>query len=352
MKTTVLNDLHLGCMRKGGTTPPSQAALRAIQYERFESLLSKCPSDLIINGDLFDGFMVDPSDVIMTFQTFADWFKHVANPHCTLTLVAGNHDWNPRGGKTSSFHLLCHFLKTMFPDNVQVVDYEDGFAPIYPDIWVIPHMPNQSLFDLEIEKALATTPGWLLLHANYNNTFAQHSDHSLNVSQDQIDALLVKGWSILFGHEHAHKVMRGGRVVIAGNQIPTSCADWLGCDGKFYVEIEDGGTNIVPFMVKAEHYVEVDWTELAGYRGEHGFIRAVGAATADQASQVVDTVAKFRQMSPAYVVSNAVKVDGVAGFDALAETSFEEITSFSVLDALLEELTEEEGKIVKELLEC
>src|SRR5574340_115807 len=339
-------------MRKGGVTTESQAALRVAQYAHFERLLANCHGDTIINGDLFDGFMVDPNDVILTFQAFANWFKHVANPNCTLTLVAGNHDWNPRGGKTSSFHLLCHFMKTMFPDNVQVIDYEDGFTPIYPDIWAIPHMPNQALFDLEIEKALAENHGWLLLHANYNNTFAQHSDHSLNVSQEQIDALLVKGWSILFGHEHAHKVMRGGRVVITGNQITTSCADWLGCDGKFYVEIEDGVADIVPFMEKRDHYIEVDWTELAGYRGEHGFVRVVGAAPAEQASQVVDTVAKFRQSSQADVVSNAVKVDGVAGFDALAETSFEEITSFSVMDALLEELSEEEGKIVRGLLEC
>src|SRR5574340_346375 len=174
-------------MRKGGVTTESQAALRVAQYAHFERLLANCRGDTIINGDLFDGFMVDPNDVILTFQAFANWFKHVANPNCTLTLVAGNHDWNPRGGKTSSFHLLCHFMKTMFPDNVQVIDYEDGFTPIYPDIWAIPHMPNQALFDLEIEKALAENHGWLLLHANYNNTFAQHSDHSLNVSQEQID---------------------------------------------------------------------------------------------------------------------------------------------------------------------
>lgn len=350
MKTTVLNDLHLGCMRKGGTTPESQAALRVAQYGHLDRLLAGISGNLTINGDFFDGFAVDPSDVILSFQALSDWLHRGAG---NLTMLAGNHDWSPRGSKTSSYHLLAHFLKIAYPHKVSAYDYSDGFKKIDDGLWAIPHMPNQSLFDLEINKALdLPVQGWLLLHANYNNTFAQHSDHSLNVSQDQIDALLVKGWSILFGHEHAHKVMRGGRAIIAGNQIPTSCADWLGCDGKFYVEIEDGVANIVPFMEKRDHYVEVAWTELAGYRGEHGFIRVVGAATADQASQVVDSVARFRQSTCALVVSNAVKVDGVAGFDALAETSFEEITSFSVLDALLEELTEEEGKIVKELLEC
>src|SRR5574340_1148230 len=301
-------------MRKGGTTLESQAALRASQYAHLDRLLAGVSGNLIINGDLFDGFMVDPSDVILSFQALSDWVRRgIGN----LTLLAGNHDWSPRGSKTSSYHLLAHFLKIAHPNNVVVYDYSDGFKKIDDGLWAIPHMPNQALFDLEIEKALnLAVQGWLLLHANYNNTFAQHSDHSLNVSQEQIDALLVKGWSILFGHEHQHRVMRGGRVVIAGNQIPTSCADWLGCDGKFYVEIEDG------------------------------------AAPAEQASQVVDTVAKFRQSSQADVVSNAVKVDGVAGFDALAETSFEEITSFSVMDALLEELSEEEGKIVRGLLEC
>lgn len=350
MKTTVLNDLHLGVRRQGGVTPESQAALKVFSYEQFDRLLSQCTNHLVINGDLLDGFTVDPGDVILTFQALADWLNsHTGH----LTLLAGNHDWNPRGGKTSSFHLLCHFLESQFVGRVRIRDYSEGLTVVEDGVWAIPHMANQDLFNLEIQKALdSPTTGWLLLHANYNNSFTMHSDHSLNVSQEQTDALLVKGWSVLFGHEHQHRVMRGGRVIIAGNQIPTSCADWLGCEGKFYVEIEDGATNLVPFMDKGEHYIEVDWTELAGYSGPHGFIRVVGTATAEQASQVVDTVAKFRQASPAYVVSNAVKVDGVAGFDALAEISFEEITSFSVLDALLNELTEDEGKVVKELLEC
>jgi hypothetical protein len=96
-------------------------------------------------------------------------------------------------------------------------------------------------------------------------------------------------------------------------------------------------------------FTRVDWRNLDTDPG-YQFIRVEGTATAEEAAEVVDAVARFRAKSEAYVVTNAVKVEGVAAFDELAEMSLEQITAFNVLDALLEELSEEEGKVVKELL--
>jgi hypothetical protein len=46
-------------------------------------------------------------------------------------------------------------------------------------------------------------------------------------------------------------------------------------------------------------------------------------------------------------ISNAVKIDGLAEFDALATLSFDEIAKVDALALLLEELTEREGAVVR-----
>jgi len=50
------------------------------------------------------------------------------------------------------------------------------------------------------------------------------------------------------------------------------------------------------------------------------------------------------------VVSNAVRIEGIEGMEQLAEATFDNIHSFDVFAALLEVLSEDEAKVVKELM--
>jgi hypothetical protein len=45
-----------------------------------------------------------------------------------------------------------------------------------------------------------------------------------------------------------------------------------------------------------------------------------------------------------------VKIEGMAGMDELANLNLDQVQTYDVLQALLEELSEAEGKVVKELL--
>lgn len=344
----ILNDIHLGANRKAGTTPTSQAALREFTHQQFSALLQATDEDhIVINGDLFDGFEVEGADLIQAFSAINEWFRLPGRR--LLTLIAGNHDWNPRAGRVSSFHLLAHFLRAKLGSSLEVIDHTSGFSRVLSDhkVWAIPHMPNQDLFDLELKKALDTTGDFLLLHANYDNNFAAEADHSLNVSAEVADALIQKGWTLIFGHEHQPKLHRG--LVIPGNQVPTSVSDCLGCTQKSFVTLR--GTDVIPhqWVDVDDIFTRVEWHDL-GAAPDRMFIRVEGRATAEQASEAVEAVAKLRQKSQAFVITNAIKVDGLAEFDQLAEMSLEQITSFNVLEALLAELTEEEGNVVKELL--
>lgn len=345
----ILNDLHVGASRKAGTTPASQAALSEYIHQNFEALINATDEDhIVINGDLFDGFEVPGTDLIRTFNVLDRWFmKSRQAQH--LTLIAGNHDWNPRADKVSSFHLLAHFLKVRRGMAVDVIDHTRGLSRVSDRVWAIPHMPNQDLFDIELSRAMSERGDFLLLHANYDNNFAAESDHSLNVSREIAAELVDRGWTLIFGHEHQFRMASG--IVIPGNQVPTSVSDCLGCEGKNYVTLHDKVISRYEWLNLEEDkvFTRVDWRNLDTDPG-YQFIRVEGTATAEEAAEVVDAVARFRAKSEAYVVTNAVKVEGVSAFDELAEMSLEQITAFNVLDALLEELSEEEGKVVKELL--
>lgn len=346
----IINDTHLGATRKAGTTPVSQQALRLYMQESFSSLLWGYHDTLVINGDLFDSFTVDPQTLIFAYEKLHEWLQ--ADPEKYLVLVCGNHDWSPKGDKVSSFHLLAHFLVSANPDQVKVIDYKDGLTHMSAKVWVLPHMANQDLFNIEIEKACRTngSDNILLLHANFENNFADHSDHSLNVFESQTDALIEAGWTLVFAHEHQYRKARDGRVVIVGNQIPTSVADCLGPEDKYYAQIDSGKLELVQCLHVPDLLVEMDWRDLNDVPANAAFVRVTGSASSAEASDMVDAIWNLRQSHDAFVVANAVKVEGMDELDELAEASFEDMKKVDVLDLLLQEFTDEEKKVIKELL--
>lgn len=348
----IINDLHISAKRQAGTTPASQAGLREYIYAEFERLLAlgRDHEHIVILGDLFDGFNVETADVIRTFNAIMDAENRTG---AQLTLVMGNHDASAKGDKVSSFHLLAHFLMAA-ADHVRVIDHTNGLtrvghAGIY-EVFAISHCLNQDLFNLEVSKAVEMDGNdrVLLLHCNVKNEFAQNSDHSLDISDEQLGDLMRAGWTLVVGHEHQARTLRGGRVVIPGNQIVTSVADVLGSDKKFYTTITDK-VETHEWLNVADIYAEVDWTNLDD-APEKAFLRVTGNAKAEQAADVVAAVAKLRQKSDAMIVGNAVKIEGMADFEALAEMSFDDVSKVDVLALLMEELSEREQDVVRGLL--
>lgn len=358
----VLNDIHLATQRQAGTTPASQLALKDYIRDEFNNLVNgedgyaeaSAGGTLLLNGDLFDGFSVDPSEVIAAAEVLDSFITVGGN----IVLGMGNHDASAKGDRTSSFHLLAYIMESRHPSRVQVVDHTCGFTQVVAHLnaWMIPHMLNQDLFDIEVAKAteMKVETGYLFLHCNIMSPFAEHSDHSLNLVESQVEALVEAGWTIVVGHEHQARYVHGKRVIITGNQIQTSVADCLNNPGmkKQRMRITSEGWLMEDVLNLAHIYAEVDWREI-GLRSDLDdlkFIRVAGNCTAEEAADMVSRVAKLRQASQAFVISNAVKVDGVAQMEGLAEMSMENVSKFDVLGALLEELSEREQNVVKELL--
>ena len=344
----VISDLHIGCTRQGGTTPQSQQALRDYVRANLVRILETTREDhVVVNGDLLDNFSIDVSEVIKTYEIFADWL-HTSNGK--LTLISGNHDASAKADRTSSFHLLAHFLQARFPDQVFVIDHTRGMTAVHGNVWAISHCLNQDLFNLELEKAFVKPPegSYLLLHANVKNTFSESSDHSLNINDEQLGNLMRAGWCVVVAHEHQQYELRGGRVIVVGNQVPTSISDCIGETSKRAIIIDEDGHRFIDTWQAADSYAEVDWQDLTDVDAQ--FIRVVGEASAEQAADVVKAISALRQRSSAFVVGNAVKIAGMAGIDDMATDSIESIKAFDVMAAIYAELNDNEIKIVKELV--
>lgn len=361
----IINDTHLSVNRVSGTTPQSREDLRNCVFAEFDKLLHIADGhDLAILGDLFDAFEVAPRDWLQTYLMLAGWCAN--NPTSDLFLIAGNHDVSSKADKVSSFETLCEVLVNQFGDEqvhqvgIDACEYF-GTNLTHPSFYAVAHHRNQELFDLTLAKVLSSCQrgDYVLLHANYDNKFAEQADHSLNVSEAQALEFTKKGVNLAFAHEHQSKVeiphgtpANGGSVVCLGNQIPTSVADCLGNNSKFYWALTDN--NIQKFECWNDRkgsdggYEAVDWRHL-DQDCSAKFIRVVGDATNAEAAQVIDAIHRFRQKSHAFVITNAVKIEGIADIESLPDT-FEAAKKFDVMEFVYGQLNEAEAEVIRKII--
>lgn len=358
----ILNDVHLGVNRSAGTTPVSALKIKEYVQDVFQNfLLAHKHHDILILGDMFDGFTMDASTILEAYRSLAAYLLAGGK---TLHLVPGNHDWSAKGDKVSSFHMLSKFLQSRFPS--QVVIYEPEFNRVRDNIYTIPHCANQDLFELELQKAYNhdlklegdRDKAYLLLHCNVMNPFADKSDHSLNLTDEWSKRLAAK-FDVIVAHEHQSRSVESdpsdphsNPIYVLGNQWPTSIADCLNNDAKFAHVIKDGGVERITTWEASSDigFCQVDWQEISQVSEDAKFIRITGKATSAEAPEVISMIAKFRSKSEAFVITNAVTVEGVGDMGEMAQLSLEQIQSFDVMKALLDLLDPDERTLIQEVM--
>lgn len=357
MTTLIINDLHEGVQRSGGTTVQSAAALREFAHENHRKLLGIAKQHaverVIVNGDLTDEYDIPLSDAIQILVDTREFM--LENPAVEMIWAEGNHDLSKDSSRLGTVGFLGRILESMFPGRFTLVEKPQSFEG---GVHIIPHLANQALFD----EALANVPEgtrYLLLHCNFDNTFAGQQDHSLNISREQAKNLARRGMQIILGHEHQGRTLMGNKVIIVGNQFPTSIADCLRRDdaqkdGKKYCLLIDGDNvrqieTWNPDQEPDGWYAEVDWRDLRGLSEEgRGFIRVSGTASALEASDVIREISWFRQRSASYVITHAVKVEKPDGMEDLPD-SLEDIQRVDVLQILYGMLEPEQANKIREL---
>lgn len=359
-KTLVISDLHLGVQRTGGTTRSSADELRVWGHEQHRKLLNLAVlhacNTVIINGDLTDVYDLPLGQALEVYVVLDEFLS--ANPDKVVYVATGNHDLSKDSSKLGTVAFVGALLQMKYPDNFILVDRP---TTLVGGVHIVPHVPNQDLFDLELGRVPKGTE-WLLLHANYDNTFACAADHSLNLSRDQAKGLKSRGLKMVFGHEHQGRESLGGSVLIVGNQFPTSVSDCLPHgdgqkDGRKKALILDHGTNTHEYITTWTPddadgwYAEVDWRDLSGVEEEgRGFIRVNGKASTSESAEAVKAIATFRQRSKSFVVTNAVQVEQAEGLEDIA-ASIEDIRSVNVIELLMDMLDPAQRETVQKLLE-
>lgn len=351
--TLIINDTHVGVSRMAGTTPASAAALKSYLQMRLNQCLYMGYNRVIINGDLTDSYDIGLGEAIDVYATLDEYLS--GSDSREMIVALGNHDLSKDSAKLGTVAFIGRLLEMKYPDRFTLVAEPEQFGEVY----IIPHLTNQALFDL----ALTHVPSdvkYLLVHANFDNGFAAQADHSLNLTREQAREITSKGTTLIFGHEHQGRTAFGGKLVIVGNQFPSSVSDCLAhgdgqLDGCKYALAITGGGKYEKVMTwnradTKQGYTEIDWRDLNPDVAHPAFVRVIGNADADESAAVIKAISNFRQKSEAYVVTNAVKVAQLVDTDEI-EVSAEDVRSVNVVDMLLATLTEEQAAVVRQLME-
>lgn len=354
MNYIIINDLHLAVQRVGGTTPASAQALRDYGHAQYQRLLNMAQKGdtVIVNGDLTDIYDAPLVDALSLYAATANWLD--ANPTNRIVWSQGNHDLSRDSRKMGTVGFVGRLLQSRCPDRFFLIEKPtllDG------EIYVIPHLVNQALFDLEVSR-VPPQAEYVLMHCNYDNPFAAEAEHSLCLSREQAQSLIERGHTLVLGHEHQGRTLFDGKLIVVGNQFPSSVSDCLSHGDAQ----RDGTKNLLritqvegPELVQTWNpnmsqgwYQDVNWRDLDKVREGQGFVRVSGLAQADEAAAVVKAIAALRSRSEAFVITNAVRVATTDTGDV--EDSLESFKSVNVMDWLLETLDPAEQAVVRQML--
>lgn len=353
MNYLVINDLHLAVQRVGGTTPASAQALREHGHAQYQRLINmaKDGDTVIVNGDLTDVYDTPLADALELYAATANWLD--ANPNNRLVWSQGNHDLSRDSRKLGTVGFVGRLLQSRCPDRFTLVE-----TPTLLDnkVYIIPHVVNQALFDLELSR-IPLSAEYVLLHCNADNPFAAEAEHSLNLSVEQARTLVGNGHTLVLGHEHQGRTLLGGKVIVVGNQFPTSVADCLSHGDAQ----REGSKNLLritpeePLLVQTWNpnvsqgwFQDVNWRDLDKVQDGQGFVRVSGSAQADESAAVVKAIAALRSRSEAFVITNAVRVATTDTGDV--EESLENFKAVNVMDWLLETLDPAEQAVVRQMM--
>ena len=360
-KIWIFNDWHVGVRRSGGTTPYTAHSLRVWMRDQAAHCLSlpQQGDTVIFNGDLTDKFDIDLSDAWQLLQQLREM---VVERGVKLYLAVGNHDLSKDSNKLGIVQFLGSALHSFQPDGPSMLIEEPTL--LEGGLYVIPHMVNQALFDQALEWVPAGVT-FLLLHCNYDSPFAEHADHSLNLSLGQAQRLRDAGVTMILGHEHHSRTALDGAVQIIGNQFPSSVADCFTPDGRLVEakqccvisqgeirklrtwehDAERGGA----CQISVSTLLESGLTGL-DLSALQGFVRVTGEVLPEQAAEALRLISRLRQSCNAFVIANAVRVRATADEIEDLMEQIEDVREVNVLEMLMEILTPEQQEAVRAVL--
>ena len=278
MTWNIFSDPHLGVGRQAHTTAESSKRLdKALFNAAMQAKSDKMPN--FIAGDLFD----------KTFNSERVICQGIAVASVDTVTLAGNHDETNREGTTCSLEVVqragCYVMRN------EKVGENKVFQPAV-GMFAIPHTTTQELFDEALKSAIELKQendgnNYLFLHCNRGSPIGDKSDSTLYITDEQEDELLKHFTRIFYGHEHGHKVLKGGRVVVIGNTHPTSFSD---VSDKFRIELntKTDEMQVINIWDAQKLYLELEVGTPLTTQGEQQFILVKGSATRTETAAYIE----------------------------------------------------------------
>lgn len=278
MNWNIFSDPHLGVGRQAHTTAESSKRLDKALFNAAVQAKSEALSNFIA-GDLFD----------KTFNSERVICQGITVASGSTVTLAGNHDETNREGTTCSLEVVqeagCHVLRNKKVGENKVFQPSKG-------LFAVPHTATQELFDEALKSAVELRQAndgnnYLFLHCNRGSPIGDKSDSTLFVSDEQENELLKYFTRIFYGHEHGHKVLKGGRVVVIGNTHPTSFSD---VSDKFRIELntKTDEMQVIKIWDAKQLYLELEVGSTLPAQGEQQFILVKGSATRTETAAYIE----------------------------------------------------------------
>jgi DNA repair exonuclease SbcCD nuclease subunit len=310
---TIIGDIHLGVERVSHTTPVGRERLRQKIFDRAADIVRRADGYVVQAGDLFDKTRNDDKTLFQGYSIVSQ----------VPVVLAGNHDVANRANGLSSLQMV----DAMLPDGpVDLPDYNDP-SPIFHDsypataLFTCPYQPTQEAFVRALDSALVSgresrsadrfdgieSVFVLVLHCNYDLTFAKDDPLTNNLSPEKAEELLEVFDYIFCGHEHNPRVLHNGRLIMTGSIMPLSFAEMT---DKFIWRVENGKVTYELIWSVDRHYRCLDAVEAPDVlAAELEFIKVTGTVSASEYADLLRKVQTWWQESPNLLAVNISEVE-------------------------------------------
>lgn len=277
MKLCIFSDTHLNVSRQAHTTAESSKRLNERLFEQAMACKTEEEEVNVIVGDLFD-------------KTFNPEWAVIQGIHVSYgntVVLAGNHDETNREGTKCSLEVVAESGGNV----IRNPKLSEVFVSRIGQMYFVPHHSTQELFDSALEKIIESSGDgknkYLFLHCNRGTAIGDKSDSTLYVSDEMEDKLLEKFTRIFYGHEHHPQMLKGGRVVVCGNTMPTSFSD-ISDKYRYALDTETNQMDKIHIWSKDQSYLELTVGQGLPEKPDVEFILVTGKSSRKDAAEYIE----------------------------------------------------------------
>lgn len=233
-KTRLIGDPHQGRVYRSGVPLHRRGEREQLNRDTFLSAMLELPEDVemvVIVGDLFDKFVVDPATLLFVYEILAEAAD--VYPHIQFIVLRGNHDASRDTALRSSFDILFHLLD--WSGVIELVREEPHTTKIGEDRFLfLPWHPFQTAREMAKK---APDGKYTAAFGHWDIESFGGDDHNLIPTEElsEITELAITGHV----HQRQEFERNGIKVLVTGSLLPQAHGEDLTGEMFVTVDLED-----------------------------------------------------------------------------------------------------------------